>query len=61
MSKRKDKLRAKEYLYRDGRRIPTWQWNRQQKIKEEASENESLGKIGLVRGASTIIIPGEDK
>ena len=60
MSKRKDRERAKQFVYRDGKRIPRHIWDEQQRKLREAGENERLAKLGLTRG-KTIIIKGGNR
>ena len=55
----KDQHRAKQFVYRNGVRIPRVQWDRGQRKLKEASDTERLKKIGLSRGAVGIMTPDE--
>ena len=56
MSK-KDRIRAKEFVHRNGQKIPRHLWDKHQRELREAKESERLAKVGLVRGASNIVLP----
>lgn len=59
MSKRKDKERASQYIYRNGRKVPRKEWDKYQRELKEANEAQRLASIGLVRGKAKILTPEE--
>ncbi len=58
MSK-KDRIRAKEFVHRNGQKIPRHLWDKHQRELREASEAQRLASIGLVRGQDRILTPEE--
>ena len=47
MSRRKDKERAKHFLYRNGQRIPRGDWDKHQRELKEMAEVQRLKAMGL--------------
>ena len=58
MSK-KDRVRAKKFVHRNGQKIPRYLWDKHQRELREASEAQRLASIGLVRGQDRILTPEE--
>lgn len=59
MSRKKDKARAKQFVYRDGAKIPRQQWDKYQRELKELEEVQRLAKIGLVKAKTKILTPEE--
>ena len=58
MSK-KDIERAKQFVYRNGIKIPRTIYDQQQREIEKAKEDTTLKELGLIRGKHKIILPKE--
>lgn len=59
MSRRKDRERANQFIFRDGRYIPRYEWDKYQKELRELNEKRRLDRIGLIRGQSSILTTEE--
>jgi len=59
LSKRKNRERANQFIYRNGTKIPRASWDKYQKELREVVEAERLAKLGLVRAKSNILTPEE--
>jgi len=57
MSKRKNRKRAEQFIYRNGRRIPRHEWDKYQQELNEVEEARRLARIGLVKGTPKVITP----
>ena len=47
MSRRKDRERAKHFLYRGGQRVPREAWDKHQRELKELAEEQRLKALGL--------------
>jgi len=59
MSKRKNRERAKHFIFRDGRYIPRHEWDKHQQELSEMEESKRLARIGLVRAKPKLTTPEE--
>lgn len=59
MSKRRNKERAKQFIIRNGIKIPRVKWDKYQRELKEVEEANRLAKIGLVRGKVRILTSKE--
>ena len=59
MSRRKDRERASQFIFRDGVKRPRRLWDKHQKELKEMEEAQRLAKIGLVKGKANMLIPKE--
>ena len=56
MSLRKDRERAKQFIYRDGQRISRAAWDKYQKELREVAEEQRLKALGLVRSKPRVLV-----
>ena len=56
MSRRKDRERAKHFVFRDGRMIPRAAWDKHQRELRELAEEQRLKALGLLTAKSKIVV-----
>jgi len=56
MSKLKDRERAKQFLYREGQRIPRSAWDKYQKELRELAEEQRLKALGLTTAKPRVAV-----
>ena len=56
MSRRRDRERAEDFVYRNGQRVPRSSWDEYQRKQRELAEEQRLKSLGLVKGKPKVAV-----